>query len=452
MAKITKTKVVKIEGCKGEADETCEIKKDVVLGQLIFDKCETCYGTFNSRKITTSAPKKVNKRQEALFDRMLQPKIDKVKPVEHLFPYHWYLSEGYPSPGIEMSPYTEFGSFSCGGGSTMGAKMAGFKSLGGVEIDPSVAKVYIKNHNPEYMFIQGVKEFKESVRIDIKGFKKKYPKLFNLDVFTGSPPCSSFSMSGDREKKWGVEKVFREGQALQVLDTLFFDTIELAAMLKPKIVCFENVKGILFGEAKEYVRKIYSDLDEAGYYAKHFVLKASDMGVPQARERVFFIGMRKDIADKYFSESKLELFGGFPSINLTFCEPDISFRKATFEFWDRPRKPLTETAQQWFHKIEPGKSFAEKHTNGSLFNWMRVSATKPAPTLACENRDVYFHPEKEGVLNDEEYLSCGSFPLDYDSGELDAKWFVGMSVPPVMQAQIMHKIRKSWLDVIYAKK
>lgn len=446
---LKKKEIIKLENCKGNDSESCSIVKDFVLGDLVFDKCETCYGTFNSRKLSKV---KTSVKQEKLFDRMNQPKLKKEKAVEHLFPYNWYLSDGYPSPGIEKSNYTEFGSFSCGGGSTMGAKMAGFISLGGVEIDPKVAAVYVENHKPKHMFVEGVMEFKDRVKKELPKFKKVYPELFNLDVFTGSPPCSSFSMSGDRADKWGVKKVFREGQAEQVLDTLFFDTIELIEMLKPKVICLENVQGILFGEAKEYVRRIYKDLDEAGYYVKHFSLVSSDMGVPQKRPRVFFIGMRKDVADKHFSESKLELFGGFPAINMVFCEPDISFVKATKEFWDRPRKPLTETAQQWYHKIEPGKSFAEKHTNGSLFNWMKVSATKPVPTLACENRDTYFHPEKEGVLNDEEFLSCGSFPLDFNSLDLDPKWFVGMSVPPVMQAQIMYRIRKQWLDVIYKKK
>jgi DNA (cytosine-5)-methyltransferase 1 len=48
-----------------------------------------------------------------------------------------------------------------------------------------------------------------------------------LDILDGSPPCSSFSMAGNREKDWGKEKKFREGQAEQVLDNLFFDFIDL---------------------------------------------------------------------------------------------------------------------------------------------------------------------------------------------------------------------------------
>jgi DNA (cytosine-5)-methyltransferase 1 len=51
-------------------------------------------------------------------------------------------------------------------------------------------------------------------------------ELFDIDILDGSPPCSSFSMSGSREKAWGKNKKFREGQANQVLDDLFFHFIQ----------------------------------------------------------------------------------------------------------------------------------------------------------------------------------------------------------------------------------
>lgn len=93
-------------------------------------------------------------------------------------------------------------------------------------------------------------------------------------------------MSGLREDAWGKEKKFKEGQKTQVLDTLFFDFIALAKRLKPKVVIAENVKGLLLGNAIDYVRRIYKDFEEAGYYCQHFLLDASKMGVPQ-KENVY---------------------------------------------------------------------------------------------------------------------------------------------------------------------
>jgi DNA (cytosine-5)-methyltransferase 1 len=79
------------------------------------------------------------------------------------------------------------------------------------------------------------------------------------------------------------------------LDTLFFDFIDLANKLRPKVVIAENVKGMLAGRAREYVTEILRRLDRFGYYVNYFILDASTVGVPQKRERVFFYAVRKDL-------------------------------------------------------------------------------------------------------------------------------------------------------------
>ena len=139
----------------------------------------------------------------------------------------------------------------------------------------------------------------------------------------GSPPCSTFSIAGNREKDWGKEKKFREGQSAQVLDTLFFDFIALARVLQPKVVVAENVKGLLMGSAIDYVRRIYKDFDNAGYYCQHFLLDASKMGVPQKRERIFFICIRHDLGINFLKVSNL--FNVEPYINMEFNEDPIVY-------------------------------------------------------------------------------------------------------------------------------
>lgn len=129
----------------------------------------------------------------------------------------------------------------------MGYKLAGFDVIGCNEIDPKMMKCYIENHNPQYTFLEDIRDL---VR------RNNLPEeLYNLDILDGSPPCSTFSMSGLREDAWGKEKKFKEGQKTQVLDTLFFDFIALAKRLKPKVVIAENVKGLLLG-----MRLIMSDV------------------------------------------------------------------------------------------------------------------------------------------------------------------------------------------------
>lgn len=116
------------------------------------------------------------------------------------YPYEWNLADGYIMP---RNGYKVFSTFACGGGSTMGYKLAGYEMLGICEIDPQMARIYKKNHNPQMVFLEDIRVFRKRDDLPLE--------LFNLDILDGSPPCSSFSTAGNREKDWGKEKVFREG-------------------------------------------------------------------------------------------------------------------------------------------------------------------------------------------------------------------------------------------------
>jgi len=177
--------------------------------------------------------------------------------MTHKFPYKWTLAEA----NFTKDKGKVFSCFACDGGSTMGYKLAGFDVLGCNEIDPKMIEAYKTNHSPKYAFLEPIQTFKN--RNDLP------EELYNLDILDGSPPCSSFSMAGNRGDDWGKEKKFREGQAEQVLDTLFFDFIDLAKKLQPKVVIAENVKGLLIGEARAYVTRIYEAFDAAGYIVQH---------------------------------------------------------------------------------------------------------------------------------------------------------------------------------------
>ena len=148
----------------------------------------------------------------------------------HKFPYNWKLAEA----NFTKDKGKVFSCFACGGGSTMGYKLAGFDVIGCNEIDAKVNRCYVANHSPRYNFLEDIRTLRERER-------ELPPDLYNLDILDGSPPCSTFSIAGNREKDWGKEKKFREGQSAQVLDTLFFDFIALAKELQPKVVVAEYV-------------------------------------------------------------------------------------------------------------------------------------------------------------------------------------------------------------------
>lgn len=355
---------------------------------------------------------------------------------KHKYPYRWKLSDGYP----KSNDLKVFSCFACGGGSTMGYKLAGFEVLGANEIDPKMAECYKLNHKPKYLYIEPIQEFKD--REDLPA------ELYDLDILDGSPPCSSFSMAGNREKDWGEKKTFREGQAKQVLDTLFFDFIDLAKKLQPKVVIAENVKGLLLGEAKEYVKEIYKAFDKAGYYLERWLLDASKMGVPQRRERVFFIALRKDLASKVKCEQKVDLFNPMPYLDMLFNELEIPFSEISLEEGIIPLE-MTERSKEIWDKVRPGKSYASI-TGGSGFGWLKTHPDRALPTITAGDyrgsSGLFHYSEKRNLYNEERILG-GTYPEDYNFNDfIHPTYLIGMSVPPVMTAQIATRIKEQWFD------
>lgn len=349
----------------------------------------------------------------------------------HRYPYNWKLKDS----NFTKDKGKVFSCFSCGGGSTMGYKLAGFDVIGCNEIDPKMMDAYKANHNPKYSYLESIVTFKD--REDLP------EELYNLDILDGSPPCSSFSMAGNREKDWGKEKKFKEGQAEQVLDTLFFDFIDLANKLQPKIVVAENVKGLLLGDAKEYVRRIYKEFDKAGYYCQHWLLDASTMGVPQRRERVFFICLRKDLAAPLLVQK--DMFTKVPELKLDFKEPEILFKEVesgiieTFE-------TISPCDLKYYDVCKMGNSIASVHPKGNRFNSYKLHPEKTPNTIAAGS-DI-FHYEQKRKLDKEELCKIGTYPNDYDFVKNKPIYLIGMSVPPVMTAQIANEIYKQWIQTL----
>jgi DNA (cytosine-5)-methyltransferase 1 len=355
--------------------------------------------------------------------------------MKHKFNYNWTLKDAI----FTKDKGKVFSCFACGGGSTMGYKLAGFDVIGHNDIDKKMIEVYKANHNPKYSFLESITTFAK---------RKDLPQdLYNLDILDGSPPCSSFSMAGNREKDWGKQKVFREGQAEQVLDTLFFDFIDLAKELQPKVVVAENVKGLLLGAAKEYVIKIYKAFDEAGYYCQHFLLDASKMGVPQRRERVFFICLKKDLASKFLYSQ--DMFTEVPKIEMEFDELGITFKiiRDYSGFNDRPIN-APSILNTWNNKKYGDGCMCDttkrELNKEKFFSYHYLYNDKICNTIAANDCNILF--DEARYLNSNELCLAGSYPIDYNFLKLRPEYLIGMSVPPVMTAQIASNIYEQWLS------
>lgn len=184
--------------------------------------------------------------------------------------------------------YTLVSTFSGCGGSCLGFRMAGFRTLLASEFVPAAVETYLANHHDVPVCVSDVRELEPELILARLGLKRG-----ELDVLEGSPPCASFSMAGKREAGWGEVKKYSDVE--QRVDDLFFEFTRLVRGLHPRVVVAENVPGLLSGAAVEYFNRVEGEIREASYVVYARELNAAWYGVPQNRRRVIIIAVRRDL-------------------------------------------------------------------------------------------------------------------------------------------------------------
>ena len=314
----------------------------------------------------------------------------------------------------------------------MGYKRAGCSIVAANDIDPEMAWHYKTNLNPPNYFLCPIRDL---LTADLP------PELFNLDILDGSPPCSTFSMAGSREKAWGKDKHFREGQAKQVLSDLFFDYLDLVERLKPKVAIAENVKGMILGNAKGYTKMVMARFKEIGYRPQLFLLNGADCGVPQRRERVFFCAIRDDI-----KAAPLKLAPKHRWISAGEATADLQVLTD-----DEIRDTAPTKARVALYPLtKEGDSMAlaslKINGKGNFFTTTRIDRNKPCATITS-GRDVLYHWEDCRRISYREAKRLGSFPDDYHAKtDKIGKYMIGMSVPPKMTEVVARAVIDQWLQ------
>jgi DNA (cytosine-5)-methyltransferase 1 len=186
--------------------------------------------------------------------------------------------------------------FSGCGGSCLGFRSAGYRILWANEFHPHAAETYRLNF-PGPVPALNTQDVRTVTAEVIRGEIASalgYSKIPEIDVLEGSPPCQSFSISGRREKNWGKSSKKSDGTE-QRSDDLFPEFARLLEGLKPRAFVAENVPGLLVGRATGFFLEAVKLFSEAGYVVRAKVIDASWLGVPQARRRVFIVGVRRDL-------------------------------------------------------------------------------------------------------------------------------------------------------------
>lgn len=157
------------------------------------------------------------------------------------------------------------------GGGRLGLEQAGLKSIGYSDTSKLAVRTYVLMHSPH----------DEPYYNNLK--KIKVENLHSYDMLVAGFPCQTFSVIGRKE---GFSD--NRGQ-------IIFHLARILEGTHPKCFLLENVKGLVTHDHGNTIKKIISELNRVGYDVIYKVLTSIDYGVPQMRQRVYFIGVRKDL-------------------------------------------------------------------------------------------------------------------------------------------------------------
>lgn len=171
----------------------------------------------------------------------------------------------------------------CGsGGMSVGFQQAGFNNIIGVDNNITAINTYSTNHPTSQILCDNIKNISANDLLKKVGDNK-------INLIIGGPPCTSFSMAGKRDPN-------------DIRASLFMDFIRIVNCIKPQVIVMENVPGILTAKTKDgvlVIDVIKSEYEKIGYRICYKKLNSADFAVPQKRNRVFFVGVRKDIKNDY---------------------------------------------------------------------------------------------------------------------------------------------------------
>ncbi len=362
--------------------------------------------------------------------------------------------------------------FSGCGGVSLGFKWAGFNAVLASDIDENCEKTFNANF-PETPFICG----------DLSSIKKE---VFDanitqkIDVVIGGPPCQGFSLANKR----------RNSVADDPRNKLFFEFVKVINWYNPKSFVMENVKGLLSMKSGQVIKQIVDEFENAGNYGynvKYQVLKASDYGVPQSRERVIVIGIRKDLdltpefPEKKYSKAVTvnDAVSDLPTIHAAEGSESQKYTKkaknAYQEFMRKNSKSVknhiamrhTPRVIERFKAIKNGQGLLDVwETHGAVQrgnptkkstvkfsqNNQRLHGDKPAPTIAASFQSNFIHPKLDRNFTAREGARLQSFPDNFIFKGMRTKmsWEKGLSqyqqignaVPPLLAFEIATTLKR----------
>ncbi|MFT6948678.1 MAG: DNA (cytosine-5)-methyltransferase 1 [Vicingaceae bacterium] len=332
---------------------------------------------------------------------------------------------------VPESDYSVLELFAGAGGLAVGMENAGLKCVALNEIDKWACQT-LRENRPNWNVLEG----------DIKDFN--FSKFRNsVDVVTGGFPCQAFSYAG---KKLGLK---------DARGTLFYEFARVVQEVNPPICVGENVRGLLSHEKGKTLEGMISILDEIGYNVMPVkVLKAINYRVPQKRERLILVGVRKDIDVEY----------KYPKPHKKIYNLSDALKKG--ELYNC-KVPKSEGSKYPIHKKEildliPPKGYwrdlpidIQKEYMGKSFYLgggktgmaRRIGWDEPSLTLTCspaQKQTERCHPDETRPFTVREYARIQTFPDNWKlTGSVSQQYKqIGNAVPCNLGQEIGFSIVK----------
>jgi DNA (cytosine-5)-methyltransferase 1 len=336
--------------------------------------------------------------------------------------------------------------FSGCGGFSLGFSAAGFLIKGFVEIEAPLRTIYKTN------FSDSVEIGGDISTVSDQMLAKYFADIGAVDVIIGGPPCQGFSLSGKRKVDDPRNQLFRH--YLRFVDAF-----------RPKVAILENVRLLTSMKNMEggYVcDEICSEFEKHGYEISFFDINAKDYGVPQHRERVLFVAIRRDISlmpslPPPTHGSLKDLFStSVPYRTFAHACADLEYIESGGKSADSLHAAVKHPAHvvDWLWNVPEGSSAhdnidpSKRPLSGYNTTYKRQVWNAPGATVqttfgmisGCRN----VHPIATRSLTIREAARLQSFPDDYKFiGNLgDIRTGIGNAVPPLLAYRLALHIRE----------
>lgn len=339
--------------------------------------------------------------------------------------------------------------FSGCGGLSYGFELAGYRTLLGLDFDEAAIRSFEKNHKGAVGVCGDITQLTTAEILE---------KINNqpVDVVVGGPPCQGMSLSGPRK--------FHDPR-----NQLYLSYIRVVADIQPKAFVIENVPGLV-GLYKGAIKdSILEEFTKLGYSVTYQILNAAEYGIPQARKRVFFVGI-KGSDKKFVFPSPTHLFehewvtaeqavSDLPLLEDRFgneiehytCKPlndyqQYARRNSQFVL-NHQATNHSETTKKIISLVPEGGNFKDlpdEYRDTRKFNvaWTRYHSQKPAPTIDTGHRH-HFHFKCNRVPTVRENARFQSFPDDFVflGNRTQQYRQVGNAVPPLLAKVIADALK-----------